>query len=107
MTLTRARFGCLLLSFGIGLAWGADAYAADPLRCLSPEKRRAAIGANQAIPLARAMHAVRGRFGGEVVRARLCESGPGLVYVLTVLARDGRVTQATVDAANGNLLGRR
>src|SRR3954454_12425770 len=107
MTLTRARFGCLLLGLATGLNWASQAYAAAPLRCLSPEKRRAAITTSQAIPLAHAMHAVRGRFGGEVVRARLCEGASGMVYVLTVLARDGRVTHATVDAANGNLLGRR
>jgi hypothetical protein len=51
-----------------------------------------------------------------VVNARLCRQdiGPatagtgatkGLVYVLTVLARNGKVTQARVDAADGHWLG--
>jgi uncharacterized membrane protein YkoI len=42
--------------------------------------------------------------GGEVVRARLCRQERGLVYVLTVLAQDGKVTQARVDAADGQWL---
>jgi len=86
---------------------GNAARAADPLRCLSPEQRRAAIANHQAVPLGRAMRAVRGRVGGDIVRARLCEGAGGLVYLLTVLARDGKVTRATVDAASGNLLGGR
>jgi hypothetical protein len=44
--------------------------------------------------------------GGEVVGARLCRQEPkGLVYVLTVLARNGKVTQARIDAADGHWLG--
>jgi uncharacterized membrane protein YkoI len=39
-----------------------------------------------------------------VVRARLCESQNGLVYMLTVLARDGKVTRVTVDATSGSVL---
>ena len=35
---------------------------------------------------------------GTVVRARLCRGEAGLVYVLTVLARDGKVAQISVDA---------
>jgi uncharacterized membrane protein YkoI len=84
-----------------------SALAADPPRCLSPEERRAAIVNHQAMPLGRAMSGVKARLGGEVVRARLCHGGTGLVYMLTVLAGDGRVTHAAIDAANGQLLGRR
>jgi uncharacterized membrane protein YkoI len=45
--------------------------------------------------------------GAEVVRARLCHHGEDLVYVLTVLARDGKVTRTSVDAASGALVERR
>ena len=48
------------------------------------------------------MRAVKRR--GEVVRARLCEGGKGLVYMLTVLSRDGKVAQVTVDATSGSVL---
>ena len=74
--------------------------------CLTPEERNAAIAARKAVPLGRAMRVVQARIGGEVVGARLCRQEPkGLVYVLTVLARNGKVTQARVDAADGHWLG--
>lgn len=91
----------------VGAVTVLPALAADPVRCLSPEQRRAAIAAHRALPLARVMGAVKARVVGEVVRARLCEASGGLVYMLTVLARDGKVIRATVDAANGNVLGGR
>jgi uncharacterized membrane protein YkoI len=42
---------------------------------------------------------------GTVVRARLCHGPDGLVYVLTVLAHDGRVARIAVDAVKGTLVG--
>jgi uncharacterized membrane protein YkoI len=42
--------------------------------------------------------------GAEIVSARLCYRGDDLVYVLTVLARDGKVTRASVNAASGVLI---
>jgi uncharacterized membrane protein YkoI len=42
-----------------------------------------------------------------VVRARLCHGDDGLVYVLTVLGREGKVAQLTVDATKGTLIGQR
>jgi len=42
---------------------------------------------------------------GAMVRARLCRGKDGLVYVLTVLARDGKVARITVDAVKGTLVG--
>jgi uncharacterized membrane protein YkoI len=44
---------------------------------------------------------------GTVVRARLCRGPAGLVYVLTILARDGKVARLTVDAVKGTLIGKR
>ena len=80
---------------------------AEPKGCLTPQERNAAIAARKAVPLARAMRVVKAKIAGEVVNARLCrqdaEAGgapKGLVYVLTVLARSGKVLQARVDAAS-------
>jgi len=71
--------------------------------CLSKEQQRAAIAAGQAIPLAEAMHAI-GRRPREVVKARLCRDTKGLVYMLTLLAQNGKVTRAAVDASNGSVI---
>jgi len=81
-----------------------ESRAAEPGECLSREQIRAAVVSHQAIPLARAMRHAKTRLGGEIVRARLCRSGNSLVYVLTVLARDGKVTRAIIDAASGKML---
>jgi uncharacterized membrane protein YkoI len=84
---------------------GAGSAAAGELQdCLSQEQRRAAITNHKAIPLGKAMRAAKAQLPGEVVRARLCKDGNELVYVLTVLARDGKVTLATVDGASGALI---
>jgi uncharacterized membrane protein YkoI len=84
--------------------------AADEARvaCLKPAEQRAAIASGQAVRLATAIRSVRGTLRGrgarEVVQARLCRGPNGLVYMLTVLARDGKVTRATVDAGSGRLV---
>ena len=102
-----------LRSFAVAVILGVltvSAFAADTPRraCLNKDEQRAAQAAGQAIPLAQAIRALRtqGR-RADVVRARLCRGPNGLVYLLTLLARNGKVTQATLDAANGNLIGGR
>jgi hypothetical protein len=78
-----------------------------PLACLDQRERRAANESGNVIHLAAAMHAAKKRMPGAVVRARLCHGKNGLVYVLTVLARDGKVARLTVDAAKGTVVGKR
>ena len=39
------------------------------------------------------------------LKARLCQQPERLIYLLTVLARDGKVTRVTVDATNGAVIG--
>ena len=99
----------LLFGLAVGCAVAQTAAAAERNACLSPEERRAVIASHKAVPLARAMHVVKAKVAGEVVKARLCRRENGadqsLVYVLTVLARDGKVMQARVDAADGDWLG--
>jgi len=97
----------LLRSVLTGLALGASAaacggaYAAD--RCLAPNEQKAKTAAHSVVPLSRAMRTVKQR--GEIIHARLCERNGRLVYVLTVLGRNGKVAQASVDAADGSALG--
>jgi uncharacterized membrane protein YkoI len=93
-----------LVAFVLFAAVGPAA-AADPPVCLSQDQRRAAIASHQAIPLARAVRDIRRRAAGaEVVGARLCYRGSDLVYMLTVLARDGKVLHASVNAASGTIV---
>jgi uncharacterized membrane protein YkoI len=94
----------------------APARAEEPVRpsqagpepahaCLDQKERRTESETGRVVHLAAAMHAAKRRMPGTVVRARLCRSREGLVYVLTVLAHDGKVARLTVDAVKGTLLG--
>ncbi|MFZ1920560.1 MAG: hypothetical protein WAU57_02880 [Xanthobacteraceae bacterium] len=69
--------------------------------CLNQKERRAETDSGKLIRLSAAMHAAQRHLPGTVVRARLCRGTDGLVYVLTVLAHDGKVARISVDAMKG------
>ena len=75
--------------------------------CLDQKERRAEMAAGGVIRLGAAIHAAKSRMAGSVVQARLCRGQDGLVYVLTVLAHDGKVARIVVDAVKGTLVGER
>ena len=98
------RFVSVILCTGL---LAMPALAADPPNsaCLSKAEQRAAVAERRAIPLAAAVKSLQGHGRpGELVRARLCRHGEGLAYVLTLLARNGKVTSTAVDAGNGELI---
>jgi uncharacterized membrane protein YkoI len=94
---------CVLLA--LLLAVTRPAAADDALHCLSRNEQRAAIADGKAVPLAAARRAARLKMPGELVRARLCHKSERLIYLLTVLARDGKVAHVTVDAKDGAVIG--
>lgn len=102
MPVPRSLFAALFLG---PLAAPTIAAEAAPRACLSKAEQRAAVADHKAISLAQAVKSLRahGR-RAELVRARLCHSDDKLVYVLTLLARSGKVTSATVDAGNGDII---
>jgi uncharacterized membrane protein YkoI len=75
--------------------------------CLDQKERRAETASGGVVRLAVAIRAAKSRMPGTVVQARLCHGQDGLVYVLTVLARDGKVARIVVDAVKGTLVGER
>jgi len=75
--------------------------------CLDQKERRAEAASGAVVRLDAAIHAAKSRMPGTVVQARLCHGQDGLVYVLTVLAHDGKVARMVVDAAKGTLVGER
>jgi uncharacterized membrane protein YkoI len=75
---------------------------AQAQQCLTPAQRRTVAASGKVVPLAKAIRAARAR-KTDVVDAKLCKGPKGLVYLLTLLAQDGKVTRATVDAASGLL----
>jgi uncharacterized membrane protein YkoI len=82
------------------------AIAAEVSGCLTKEQRQAVQQSGKVVPLAWAKRAVPAH-KGEVVGAKLCQRPNGLVYLLTLLARDGKVTRVAIDASSGRLAGGR
>jgi uncharacterized membrane protein YkoI len=80
----------------------------DDRVCLTKAEQRAALSSGQTVTLAAAIRSargsVRGRGSREVVKARLCREQNGLVYLLTLLTRDGKVTHTAVDATSGKVV---
>jgi len=79
--------------------------AAEPRRRLSGEERRALVRSHKLVPLAKAISRVRAHYPGDLVAVRLCQEGKHFLYVLTVLSHNGKVVNASVDAATGALVG--
>ena len=103
MPVSQLNLSLLLLA---SLA-GAPALGADtPDRgCLDKAEQRSAVATHKALPLAQVVKTRSEQ--GQLVRARLCRRGDSLVYVLTLLGRNGKVVRATVDASTGDVIGGR
>ena len=93
------------LAFVLLLGLCLPVSAEEAVQCLTREQQRSAIVEGRAVPLAAVRRTLRQRMPGEVVRARLCQRPDRLIYLLTVLARDGKVARAVVDASNGAVIG--
>jgi hypothetical protein len=78
--------------------------AAESPHCLSGEEQRAAIANGKAVSYASVIRTLH-RAPKEVIAARLCQEPDRLIYMLTLLGRDGKVRHATIDAENGAVVG--
>jgi len=113
MGIAERASAAALLALAVTFAPARAEEAARPVHaesahvCLNQKERRSLVDSGAVMRLATAMHGVRGHMAGALVRARLCRRGDGFVYVLTVLAHDGKVTRVVVDAVKGTLVGER
>jgi uncharacterized membrane protein YkoI len=100
------RLACRFAVAALTILSLAPARAAELAQaCLDQKERRAEVESGRVVRLDTALRVVRSKMPGTLVRARLCHGNDGLVYVLTVLARDGKVARLTVDAVKGTLVG--
>lgn len=89
-----------------GLA-GHPARAAYARVCLdAAEARQAIIDNKLASPVAAQKTAAAAHVGGEFLRSRLCRWNDDYVYEITLLPRDGHVTQVYIRAADGRIVGK-
>jgi len=97
------RILCIALLLGV-LTKSAFAADAQQHACLTKAEQRAAVADHKAISLAQAVKSLREHgHRAELVRARLCHRGDKLAYMLTLLARSGKVILVTVDATTGDV----
>jgi uncharacterized membrane protein YkoI len=107
--MTKAMKRILALAAALTVL-SAPAFGAPAERrvCLTRAEQKAALSNGQTVTLEAAIRSargsVRGRGAREVLKARLCREEKGLVYLLTLLTRDGKVTHAAVDATSGKLV---
>lgn len=83
---------------------GAPVVAAEPPARGAEQSESdvlAAVEAGKAVPLSSLMPDVRTRTGGEIINAKLVQTGNALLYVVRVLAPDGRVSTEYYDARSG------
>jgi uncharacterized membrane protein YkoI len=75
--------------------------------CLSAAEIRDAVQDKRVVPQVAALRAARAAVAGDAVRAHLCRKDGGLVYAITVLKKDGKVSRVFVDGPTGKVIGSR
>lgn len=90
----------LILALVLAAIGFAAPVKAEPVECLTPDQRRAVMASGKVVPLSKAIRGAKAR-RSDVVNARLCRGPKGFVYLLTVVARDGKVTRTAIDAQTG------
>jgi hypothetical protein len=91
---------------GVALLMPIGGFAAEPAHCLTGAEERTAIASGKAIAFAAVVRTLH-RAPKDIIGARLCREGDRLIYLLTLLGRDGKVRRATLDAASGAVVGER
>lgn len=100
----------IALAFGFAmLACAGDrAVAADRTACLSGWETQERVAAGRAVPPAAAILEARKAVPqSDIMRASLCPTPGGLIYLLLALRGDGRLFYVTIDGASGKVVGLR
>lgn len=74
--------------------------------CLSASEIRELVDKAEVVPAARAIHAAKTARPGEVVKARLCKQDGSYLYLVTMLAKDGKIRILEVDGRSGTVIER-
>lgn len=74
-----------------------------PNACLTADEMHSAVNANEAVAPALAHRRAREAAQGDILRMRLCREDGVLMYLVTVLKRDGRVARVTIEAVSGKV----
>jgi uncharacterized membrane protein YkoI len=93
--------GVVLLGL-LSVARGEGAIVAQP--CLSSREMQEIVAANRVVPPALAVgQARRAVPGADMLRASMCRDGEAIVYVISLLRKDGRVVHVVIDGPSGRV----
>ena len=91
---------------------GANAAELEPPRasakpvCLTAAETREMVKSHHLIEPFAALKYAAAQRKAEALSVRLCRSGEGLVYIITLLHRDGRLVHVAMEAATGKIVPR-
>ena len=86
--------------FGARDAWAVEA---EP-DCLNEAEVREVVTNRVVIPQIQALRLARTTTGGDAIRASLCRMDGGLIYIITMLARDGKLERVRIKGETGERL---
>ena len=90
---------------GITLALFLCLFSSVHALATDQDRVRDAVRAGQARPLAQILPRIQNQFPGQMLDARLEQGGGATRYVLKILGPSGQVSEVTVDAKSGAVLG--
>lgn len=92
-------------TLALALASGASARAAEiEPDCLNEAEVREVVTNRVVIPQIQALRLARSTIGGDAIRASLCRADGGLIYIITMLARDGKLERIRIKGETGEQL---
>jgi uncharacterized membrane protein YkoI len=92
---------------GLIVCGGGFLSASAESACFSAEDTREHVVKHGLVPLHDVVRSARGAAQIDLIAARLCETNGNMVYMITMLGRDGKLLRLTVDARTGTLINSR
>ncbi len=105
----KTAFSSLIFIIAMLALAGTGVYAASNgagRSCLSAPDVRELVDKAEVVPAARAIYTARTAVFGEAVKVRLCKQDGAFVYLVTILAKDGKIRAVEVDGRSGTLIER-
>jgi uncharacterized membrane protein YkoI len=72
--------------------------------CLTEAEVRDVVNNRIVIPQIQALRLARSTTGGDAIRASLCRVDDGFIYIITMLARDGKLERVRIKGETGEPL---
>lgn len=91
----------VLATLSAGFLAAGTVVPAHAQACLGPAQQQQAINSGQASRFGVIADSVSKRLNGTVLNGQLCQRGGKLVYILTVVKKNGQASRIIVDAKSG------